>query len=99
MDTINNTHTAKVSNNWMRDEVEETLSEYMAFCSMHFEKRYKIIDKLTIQKIEYARKVFMQCHSKGYISKLTDEFIKLDLELQAQIILMGGKPIEYSFEE
>lgn len=80
------------SDNWMLDDVVKTYKNY-------WNHKDKLINELTIQKIEYGRTCMAEIFSKirDGSKLIDDEYNKLDLVLKNKIIELSGSPIDIIF--
>lgn len=75
------------SNNWMLDEVAATCNEGL--------EKEELIKKLAIQKIEYGRSCITEFLARmGQTLQTARSYHeKMDSELKARIMEIGGKPL------
>lgn len=86
------------TNNFMLDDVMDTLNHFGI--SNEDPNNDELIKRLTIEKIEYARRCALQICLKGggFSVELKESYTKTDNALQEKIIELGGKPVVTIFE-
>jgi len=83
------------TDNYFLDEVLDTLNAFGI--SNEDEKNDDLIKRLTIEKIECARRLMAYMVAKYNLIDNDTIYRQMDSELQVKIIELGGKPTEKTF--
>ena len=92
---VENQDGSSYTDNYFLDEVLDTLNAFGI--SNEYEKNDYLIKRLTIEKIECARRLMAYMVSKYSLIDNDAIYRQMDIDLQVKITELGGKPTKKVF--